>query len=116
MKRQLRRGMIGLIGGIVVILGIIMIPYPGPGWLVVFAGLSILATEFTWAQRVLDFAKSKYDAWTKWVNRQSFIIKALVWLVTALVVIVTIWFVNGYGVLADILKLHWHWLQSPFVQ
>ncbi|HVE95418.1 MAG TPA: PGPGW domain-containing protein [Pseudonocardiaceae bacterium] len=25
-----------------------MIPYPGPGWLVVFAGLIILGTEFAW--------------------------------------------------------------------
>ena len=34
---------VGAIGGIVLIAGVIMIPYPGPGWLVVFAGLAILA-------------------------------------------------------------------------
>jgi len=113
MKRQLRRGFIGLAGGIVIVLGIIMIPYPGPGWVVVFAGLGILATEFAWAKRLLDFAKSKYDAWTAWVGRQNFVVKALVWLLTALIVVLTIWLVNGYGVLADILKLHWQWLQSP---
>lgn len=115
MKRQLRRGLIGFIGGIVVVVGIIMIPYPGPGWLVVFAGLSILATEFAWAQHALDYAKNKYDAWAAWVSRQDFVIRALIWLFTAAVVVVTIWLVNGYGVIADILKLPWRWLQSPFV-
>jgi uncharacterized protein (TIGR02611 family) len=114
-KRQLRRGLIGFIGGIVVVVGIIMIPYPGPGWLVVFAGLSILATEFAWAQRVLDFAKSKYDAWVAWVSRQNLFMKALIWLFTTVVVVVTIWLLNGYGVIADILNIDWHWLQSPFV-
>lgn len=115
MKRQLKRGFIGLVGGIVVVLGIIMIPYPGPGWLVVFAGLGILSTEFTWAQRVLDFAKSKYDAWTAWVGRQSLAVKALIGLFTTIIVVMTIWLLNGYGVIADILNIHWQWLQSPFV-
>ena len=27
--------------------------YPGPGWLIVIAGLFVLATEFTWAERLL---------------------------------------------------------------
>lgn len=113
MKRQLRRGLVGLIGGIVVLAGIIMIPYPGPGWLVVFAGLGILSTEFAWAQRVLDFAKTKYDGWADWVARQAFVVRASIWLFTAAVVLVTIWLVNGYGVIADILNIHWQWLQSP---
>jgi uncharacterized protein (TIGR02611 family) len=37
-----------------------LIPYPGPGWLVVFAGLALLATEFERAQRVLTFARTHY--------------------------------------------------------
>jgi hypothetical protein len=47
-----------LIGGlVVVVIGIALIPLPGPGWLVVFAGLAILATEFTWAEILLERAK-----------------------------------------------------------
>jgi uncharacterized protein (TIGR02611 family) len=52
---------VGIAGGVVVIAGIIMIPYPGPGWLVVFAGLALLATEFERAQRVLTFARAHYE-------------------------------------------------------
>lgn len=57
-KRHTKRAFIGIVGGVVVLIGIILIPYPGPGWLVVFAGLAILATEFAFAQRLLDTAES----------------------------------------------------------
>ncbi len=64
--RRLKRIFVGIGGGLVVIIGIIAIPYPGPGWLIVFAGLAILATEFEWAQRILDKAKGEYDKWQAW--------------------------------------------------
>ena len=47
------RIVVGLLGGAIVVLGIILIPLPGPGWLIVFAGLALLATEFVWAERLL---------------------------------------------------------------
>lgn len=43
----------------VVIAGIIMLPLPGPGWLVIFAGMAIWGTEFVWAQVVLRWTKRK---------------------------------------------------------
>ncbi|MGO4429964.1 TIGR02611 family protein, partial [Streptomyces sp. MCAF7] len=43
----------------VVVIGIIMLPLPGPGWLVIFAGMAIWATEFVWAQLVLRWTKRK---------------------------------------------------------
>jgi uncharacterized protein (TIGR02611 family) len=39
--------------------GVIMLPLPGPGWLVIFAGMAIWATEFVWAQLVLRWTKRK---------------------------------------------------------
>jgi uncharacterized protein (TIGR02611 family) len=113
MKKQARRIGIGLAGGIVLIAGIIMIPYPGPGWLVVFAGLGILSTEFDWAQRVLDYARGKYDAWSHWVAKQNVFIKSLIWLMTALIVVVTIWLLNGYGIINDVLNWEFDWADSP---
>ena len=59
MKKQAKKVFIGIVGGIVLLAGIVMIPYPGPGWVVVFAGLGILSTEFEWAQRVLHYANGK---------------------------------------------------------
>ena len=43
------------IGGfLVVLLGIILIPLPGPGLLVVAVGLAVLALEFAWAEHLLE--------------------------------------------------------------
>ncbi|WP_338675490.1 TIGR02611 family protein [Streptomyces sp. SCSIO 30461] len=48
-----------IIGLAVVVAGVIMLPLPGPGWLVIFAGMAIWATEFVWAQLVLRWTKRK---------------------------------------------------------
>jgi uncharacterized protein (TIGR02611 family) len=112
--RQAKKASIGIAGGVVVLIGIVAIPYPGPGWLIVFAGLAILATEFEWAQRLLDKARGKYDAWSNWIKSQSLYIKAIFVILTSIVVVTTIWLMNGYGIMNDILGLGWDWLRSPF--
>ena len=112
-KRHIKRVAIGIAGTIVLIAGIIAIPYPGPGWLIVFTGLAILATEFTWAQRVLDFAKTRYDSWTEWLKRQHVIIRILVLAATGLVVLVTLWLLNVFGMMNGLLKLPFYWVKSP---
>src|SRR5690606_16448541 len=43
------RSTVGVVGLVVVVIGIIAIPYPGPGWAIFFLGLALLATEFAWA-------------------------------------------------------------------
>ncbi|NBE51499.1 TIGR02611 family protein [Streptomyces boluensis] len=48
-----------VVGLAVVIAGIIMLPLPGPGWVVIFCGMAIWATEFVWAQLVLRWTKRK---------------------------------------------------------
>ena len=111
--KQAKKASIGIVGGIVVLIGIVAIPYPGPGWLIVFAGLAILATEFPWAQRLLDRARGKYDAWSDWLRAQSLLIKSLFAIGTSIVVVMTIWLLNGYGIMNDLLNLNWNWLQSP---
>jgi uncharacterized protein (TIGR02611 family) len=47
------RVFIGFIGGTITVLGSIALIGPGPGILIVLAGLGILATEFAWAGRVM---------------------------------------------------------------
>ena len=51
--RQARRIAILLIGSTVLLIGIAMLVLPGPGLLVIPAGLSILSLEFLWARRWL---------------------------------------------------------------
>jgi tellurite resistance protein TerC len=54
---QLRRGawrlIILVVGGSVLAVGVAMIVLPGPAFVVIPAGLAILATEFVWARRLL---------------------------------------------------------------
>jgi uncharacterized protein (TIGR02611 family) len=35
-------------------LGIFFLLFPGPGWAVIIIGLIVLATEYAWAQRILN--------------------------------------------------------------
>ncbi len=111
--KHAKKASIGIVGGVVVLIGIVAIPYPGPGWLIVFAGLAILATEFPWAQRLLDKARGKYDAWSEWLKAQSLLVKSLFAIGTSFVVVMTLWLLNGYGIMNDLLGLHWNWMQSP---
>ena len=48
-----------VIGSLVLIAGLIMMVTPGPGIVGIIAGLALLATEYVWAQRLLDQAKAK---------------------------------------------------------
>jgi uncharacterized protein (TIGR02611 family) len=43
----------------VVAVGIVLLPLPGPGWVIIFGGMAIWATEFVWAQLVLRWTKRK---------------------------------------------------------
>jgi uncharacterized protein (TIGR02611 family) len=43
-----------LVGFTIVIVGIALLVLPGPGLLVIAAGLGMLALEFAWAERVLE--------------------------------------------------------------
>lgn len=112
--KKMRKIFIGIVGGIVLVVGVIAIPYPGPGWLIVFTGLAILSTEFDWAKRVLHFARGKYDAWEEWLKRQTIWIRILFFVLTSIVVIATLWLLNAYGMINDWLHLGQDWVHSPF--
>lgn len=109
------RIIVGVLGGLVLAAGIVMIPYPGPGWLVVFAGLAILATEFTWAEHILRYAKGRYHAWQAWLKRQRPLVRVVVWTATAAVVVLTLWLLNAYGMIGGWFGIDWPWLSSPLV-
>lgn len=49
---------IGAVGGLITIIGTIFLFAPGPGILVLLAGLGILATEFAWAANALRKTRS----------------------------------------------------------
>ena len=52
-QRIAKRVVVAVIGGTVTLIGIALIVLPGPAFIVIPIGLSILATEFVWAKRWL---------------------------------------------------------------
>ena len=117
MHHLLRRGKkIGtaIVGGLVALIGLVLIPYPGPGWLIVFAGFAILATEFEFAGKALAWLRKKYDAWTDWLKRQPAYIRIGVLAFTGLVILLTAYLLNTFGAINRLLSLDLPWLVSPF--
>jgi hypothetical protein len=53
----MKKLVISLVGGTVLLIGIALLVLPGPGLPIVAAGLAILASEFLWARRALRNAK-----------------------------------------------------------
>ncbi|MEV0946457.1 TIGR02611 family protein [Rhodococcus sp. NPDC049939] len=104
---------VGVIGVLVLAAGIVAIPYPGPGWLIVFTGLGILASEFAWAHRLLHFARERYDTFMEWFSRKSFVIKGVGVLLTSAVVVATLWLLGTFGLVGTWIGLDYSWLESP---
>jgi hypothetical protein len=59
MMRAAKKYLVGALGFLVVAIGIALMPLPGPGLLIVLAGVLILATQFEWAARRVDTVKEK---------------------------------------------------------
>jgi uncharacterized protein (TIGR02611 family) len=93
MSPIIKRILVGIVGGLVTIIGVVALIAPGPGWLIIFAGLGILGTEFAWAARALKTAKgvasSAIDS-TKIAKRQKLLVFAVI-AFTALALLV-IWY------------------------
>ena len=53
----LRKVIVAIIGGTVVLIGVALIVLPGPAFIVIPVGLGILATEFAWARRAIRRAR-----------------------------------------------------------
>jgi hypothetical protein len=52
---------ITIAGFTVIVAGLVLLVLPGPGWLLIFAGLAILSTEYLWARRLLEKARAKAE-------------------------------------------------------
>lgn len=104
---------VGIVGLAVFVVGIVAIPYPGPGWAIVFVGLGILATEFEWARRLLAYAKERYDKVMAWFRARHWSVQVLGGIFTALVVVGTLWLLGAADWTAELFGFDWPWLNSP---
>jgi len=60
--------LVGIVGGLVVVIGLILVPLPGPGWLVVFIGLTILASEFHFFHRIITWLRAQLHRFWDWAK------------------------------------------------
>jgi uncharacterized protein (TIGR02611 family) len=109
----LYRVAVGLVGLAILVLGIIMLPAPGPGWVVIFAGLGVLATEFPQARRLLAFTRRKYLEWIAWLGRQSAPVRVLISLAILAMLAGFAWFFGVFALVGGWFGLDWNWLRSP---
>lgn len=52
-----RKLAVAVVGTLLVIIGIILVPLPGPGFLVIFAGIFVLSLEFVWFEQHVERTK-----------------------------------------------------------
>jgi uncharacterized protein (TIGR02611 family) len=106
---------LGVIGFLILLAGILMIPYPGPGWLILFAGLGILGTEFVWASRINRCVKRIYGAWIDWLGRRGPAVQGAVVVAIGLIVLLTLWLLGVLSTVGEWLGHKWGWLRSPLL-
>jgi hypothetical protein len=58
-NRRMKTVVIAVLGGLLTLAGIALLVLPGPGFVLVAAGLAVLATQFDWAKKPLDYAREK---------------------------------------------------------
>jgi hypothetical protein len=59
--RSTKRIVVMLVGAALLLGGLVMLVTPGPGIVLIVAGLAVLATEYVWAQRLLKTARSQAE-------------------------------------------------------
>jgi uncharacterized protein (TIGR02611 family) len=71
--RSTKRIVIFVVGVALVLLGVALIPLPGPFSIpLMLLGLAVLATEYVWAERILDTVKDKAKKASEVAKRSVF--------------------------------------------
>jgi uncharacterized protein (TIGR02611 family) len=60
-NRAVKTVVVAVLGGLLTLSGIALLVLPGPGFVLIAAGLAVLATQFDWAKKPLDYAKDKAE-------------------------------------------------------
>lgn len=66
-----------VLGSLVIAIGIVLLPLPGPGWVIIFGGLGILATEYTWAARLLRSVRRMVTRCGAWMRTRNLFLQIL---------------------------------------
>jgi len=98
--RLIWRIVVTVLGVAVLAIGIVLLPLPGPGWVIIFAGLGILASEYTWARRLLSFMRRQVTKWSRWLARQPLWVRLLGGLISlAFLAVIALgaWYITHHG-------------------
>ena len=72
---SIRKPLVSVLGALIIVVGIILMPLPGPGMLIVVVGVSVLASEFTWAksayERIMHTARHLLKLLKQFLKRLS---------------------------------------------
>lgn len=103
---------VAAVGTLIIALGIALIPLPGPGWLIVLAGLAVLAIEFVWAKHLLRFTKVHLRRWTRWIGRQGWPLRIVIGAAGMLFVGAVVWLSVRMSFGVDLVSQVWAFLLS----
>jgi uncharacterized protein (TIGR02611 family) len=104
---------VGIVGLVMLVIGIIAIPYPGPGIAICFVALTILATEFEWARRLHEYARERIEPVVAWFGSRGRWGRVLGTALTAAVLVGSLWLFGVLGWTATMLGYERAWLKSP---
>jgi uncharacterized protein (TIGR02611 family) len=107
------RIVVGVVGVVILVIGIIAIPYPGPGIAICFVALTILATEFEWARRAHGWARRRIQPVVAWFGSRGRWGRALGTLLTGVILVGSLWVFGVLGWSANMLGFEREWLYSP---
>lgn len=65
-RPRVRKLIVGVFGGTIILFGLALIILPGPAFLVIPLGLAILATEFAWARLLIKRGESLWEQRRGW--------------------------------------------------
>lgn len=106
---------VAVVGGLVTVTGVIMIVTPGPAFVLIPLGLAILATEFAFARRWLEWARDQAERARRRSEAMDPAVRRRRLVVAGLVVLVVVGLVAWYVAVYDWPSLAvdgWDWLQS----
>ena len=100
------RLLVGIFGSSLVLTGLALVPLPGPGWLIVFAGLAVLGLEFAFARALLSFTQNKVASWSRWVMSRPWPLRAFLGLLSVVAAL-------AFAAAAMRFSGFAHWLPAP---
>mgnify|MGYP000859085009 CR=1 FL=1 len=103
------------VGVLVTAAGIVAIPYPGPGWAIVFIGLLILSQELEWAARLRHWIMDRLNRLYSNYIDGNLLAQILLGIATCAIVIATLWLTGALALAGGWVGIDWPWLESPLL-